>query len=68
MKTAQFKFQRDQNYYVDLRQSYLVLKIKLVRGRGYETYNGKEVKEDHKEEVKKAAGDEQMEKEEEKEE
>ena len=31
---------------------YLALKLKLVRGRGYETYNSKEIKKEHKEEVK----------------
>ena len=30
----------------------MVLKLKLVRGRGYETYNTKEVKKEHKEEAK----------------
>ena len=39
----EFEFQTDRNYYVDLRQTYLVLKLKRVRGRGYETYNTKEV-------------------------
>ena len=48
----EFEFQTDRNYYVDLRQTYLVLKLKLVRGRGYETYNTKEVKKEHKEEAK----------------
>ena len=38
----EFEFQTDQIYYVDLRQTYLALKLKLVRGRGYETYNTKE--------------------------
>ena len=33
----EFEFQTDRNYYVNLRQTYLVLKLKLVRGRGYET-------------------------------
>ena len=37
-------FQTDQKCSVDLRQTYLVLKLKFVRGRGYETYNSKEVK------------------------
>ena len=46
----EFEFQTDRNYYVDLRQTYLALK--LVRGRGYETYNTKEVKKEHKEEAK----------------
>ena len=39
-----FEFQTDRNYYVDLRQTYLALKLKLVKGRDYETYNTKEVK------------------------
>ena len=40
----EFEFQTDRNYYVDLRQTYLALTLKLVKGRGYETYNTKEVK------------------------
>ena len=40
----EFEFQTDRDYYVDLRQTYLALKIKIVRGRGYETYNTKAVK------------------------
>ena len=48
----EFEFQTDRNYYVDLRQTYLALKLKLVKGRGYETYNTKEVKKEHKEEAK----------------
>ena len=51
----EFVFQTDRNYYVDLRQTYSSLKLKLVRGRGYETYNTKEVKKrkkGHKEEAK----------------
>ena len=48
----EFEFQTDRNCYVDLRQTYLALKLKLVRGRGYETYNTKEVKKEHKEEAK----------------
>ena len=48
----EFEFQTDRNYYVDLRQTYLALKLKLVRGRNYETYNTKEVKKEHKEEAK----------------
>ena len=47
-----FEFQTDRNYYNDLRQTYLALKQKLVKGRGYETYNAKEVKKEHKEEAK----------------
>ena len=48
---TEFEFQTDRNYYVDLRQTYLALKLKLVRGPGYETYNTKEVKKEHKEEA-----------------
>ena len=48
----EFEFQTDRNYYVDLRQTYLTLKLKLVRGRGYETYNTKEVRKEHKKEAK----------------
>ena len=48
----EFEFQTDRIYYVDLRQTYLALKLKLFRGRGYETYNTKEIKKEHKEEAK----------------
>ena len=48
----EFDFQTERNYYVDSRQTYLALKLKLVNGRGYETYNTKEVKKEHKEEAK----------------
>ena len=50
-KCIEFELRTDRNYYVDLRQTYLALKLKLVRGRGYETYNTKEVKKEHKEEA-----------------
>ena len=45
----EFEFQTDRNYYVDLRQSFLALKLKFVKGRGYDTYESKEKKE-HKDE------------------
>ena len=48
----EFDFQTDRNYYVDLRQTYLALKLKLFKGRGYETYDTKEVNKEHKEEAK----------------
>ena len=32
----EFEFQTNQNYYVDLRQTYLALKLKFVKDRGYE--------------------------------
>ena len=31
-----FEFQLDRNHYVNLRQTYLVLQLKLVKGSGYE--------------------------------
>ena len=40
----EFEFQTDRNYYVDLRQSFLALKLKHVKGRGYDTYKSKEKK------------------------
>ena len=48
----EFEFQVDRNYYVDLRQTSLALKLKLVRGRGYETDNSKVVKKEHKQKAK----------------
>ena len=44
----EFEFQTDRSNYVDLRQAYLAVKLQLVRGRGYENYNTKEVKKEHK--------------------
>ena len=35
-----------------MRQTNLALKLKIVRGRGYETYNSKEVKKERKEAAK----------------
>ena len=46
--SIEFEFQTDRNVYVDLRQTYLALKIKLVKGRGFDTYKTTEKKE-HKE-------------------
>ena len=48
----EFEIQMDLNYYIDLRQTHLALKLKLVKGRGYETYNTKEIKKEHKEKAK----------------
>ena len=48
----EFGFQRDRNYYVVLKQTYLAVKLKLVRCRGYEIYNSKETREEHKEVTK----------------
>ena len=46
----EFEFQTDRNYYVDLRQSLLALKLKFVKGRSYDTYQSKEKKKKHKDE------------------
>ena len=37
----EFDFKTDCNYYVELRQTYLALKLKIVKARGYETYKTK---------------------------
>ena len=48
-----FEFQTDRNYYVDLRQMYLALKLKFGKGCAYETYNTKEAnRKEHIEEAK----------------
>ena len=52
MKYKEFEFLTDRSYYVDFRQRCVALKLKLVRGRGYETYKIKEAKKEHKEEAK----------------
>ena len=46
----EFELQTDRNDYVDLRQSFLALKLKFVKGRGYDTYESKEKKKEHKDE------------------
>ena len=46
----EFEFQTDRNYYVDLRQSFLALKLKFAKRRGYDTYESKEKKKEHKDE------------------
>ena len=46
----EFELQTDRNFHVDLRQSFLALKLKLVKGRGYDTYESKEKKKEHKDE------------------
>ena len=45
-----FEFQTDRNCYVDLRQSFLALKLKFIKGRGYDTCESKEKKKEHKDE------------------
>ena len=46
----EFEFQTYRNYYVDWRQSFLALKLKFVKRRGYDTYENKEKKKEHKDE------------------
>ena len=49
--SLEFQFQTDRKVYVDLRQTYLALKIKLVKGRGFDTYKTIEKKKEHKEDT-----------------
>ena len=62
----EFEFQtcRNRNYYVDLRKSLLAFKLKFVKGRGYDTYESKEKKKEHKDEsvVFTETGDDEKEK------
>ena len=46
----EFEFQTERNSYVDLRQPFLALKLKYVKRRGYDTYESKKRKKEHKEE------------------
>ena len=39
--SIEFEFQTDRNYYVDLRQSYLALKVELVKRRVYDTHTNR---------------------------
>ena len=49
--SIEFEFQKDRNVDVDLRQTYLALKIKLVKGRVFDTYKTTEKKKEHKEDA-----------------
>ena len=49
--SIEFDIQTDRNVYVDLRHTYLALKIKLVNGRGFDTYKTTEMKKEHKEDT-----------------
>ena len=46
-----FDFQTDRNVYVDLRRTYLALKIEPVKGRGFDTYKTTEKKKENKEDT-----------------
>ena len=47
-----FEFQTNRNFYDNLRQTYIFLKLNFIMGRGYETYITKEVKKEPKEQSK----------------
>ena len=49
--SIEFEFQTDRNVYVDLRQTFLALKIKLVKRRGFDSYKTTEKKKEHKEDA-----------------
>ena len=49
--SIEFEFQTDLNVEVDLRQTYLALKVKLVKGRGSDTYKTTEKEKEHKEDT-----------------
>ena len=42
--SIEFEFRTDRNVYVNLWQTYLALKIKLVKGRGFDSYKTTEKK------------------------
>ena len=44
------EFLTDRNYYSNLRQSFLTFKLQFVKGPGYDTYQGREKKNEHKHE------------------
>ena len=44
----EFELQTDRNFYVDLKQSFLALKLKSVEGRAYNTYKKEEKRKEHK--------------------
>ena len=49
--SIEFEFQTDRNVYVDLRQTYLAMKNKLGKGRGFDTYKTTEKKKEQKEDT-----------------
>ena len=51
-KCIEIEVQTDRNFYADLRQTYLALKLKLLNDRWYDTYLSKEVKKEYKGEAK----------------
>ena len=57
----EFDFQTDCNCYVALRPSFWVLKPKLVRNWGYQTYKTTQIQQEHKSGTKEAAADVEVE-------
>ena len=49
--SIEIEFETDRKFYVDLRQTYLALKIKLVNGRCFDTYKTREKKKEHQEDT-----------------
>ena len=49
--SIEFEFQTDRNNYIDLRQTYLSLVLKLVKHRGFDTYETTEVVKEHKDDT-----------------
>ena len=47
--SIEFEIQTDRNVYVDLRQTYLALKSKLLKGHGFDAYKTTVKKKEHKE-------------------
>ena len=58
--SIEFDLQTDRNVYVDLRQTYLALKVKLVKRRGCDTYKTTEKKERKKGTVFTERGDDDV--------
>ena len=51
VKGLEFEFQTDRKVHEDLRQTYLSLKVKLVKGPGFDTYKTTKKKKKHKEDT-----------------
>ena len=49
----EFEFWNDRDYYVDIKRTYLALKLKFVRDCSYESYNTKEVQKSTKKRQKR---------------
>ena len=53
----EFESQTGRNSSVDLRQTFLSLKMKLTKSRGYKTYNPEDGKKEHRAELKEEAAE-----------